>query len=219
MKNDQSSERPRDPRHIYANPLQPEVCPILSLGYYYLCFAFATDQNQLFPGSNQDDRFKNTLQRILKPPAGLTELERRGATADSFGSHSIRKGSATYSTSGTTSCPSAQSVHRRAGWSMCKISDIYMRYEAAGDQFVGRTVSGLPPVDADFAILPPFFGARTHADMAKADNGINSCFINLPAPLRRVAAFCLASVVYHHDWLVHGQSPAHPSAVHHTNLQ
>jgi hypothetical protein len=32
MKNDQSGERPRDPRHIYANPLMPEVCPILSLG-------------------------------------------------------------------------------------------------------------------------------------------------------------------------------------------
>lgn len=32
MKNDQSGERPRDPRHIYANPLMPEICPITSLG-------------------------------------------------------------------------------------------------------------------------------------------------------------------------------------------
>ena len=31
MKNDQNGERPRDPRHIYANPLCPEICPILSL--------------------------------------------------------------------------------------------------------------------------------------------------------------------------------------------
>lgn len=32
MKNDQFGEKPRDPRHIYANPLMPEICPILSLG-------------------------------------------------------------------------------------------------------------------------------------------------------------------------------------------
>lgn len=32
MKNDQTGERPRDPRHLYANPLQPEICPVLSLG-------------------------------------------------------------------------------------------------------------------------------------------------------------------------------------------
>ena len=38
MKNDQSGERPRDPRHVYANPLHPEVCPILSLALYWLCF-------------------------------------------------------------------------------------------------------------------------------------------------------------------------------------
>jgi len=34
MKNDQRGTRPRDPRHIYANPLMPEVCPILALGAY-----------------------------------------------------------------------------------------------------------------------------------------------------------------------------------------
>lgn len=32
MKNDQTGSRPRDPRHIYANPLIPEICPILALG-------------------------------------------------------------------------------------------------------------------------------------------------------------------------------------------
>ena len=32
MKNDQCGERPRDPRHVYANPLMPEVCPVLCLG-------------------------------------------------------------------------------------------------------------------------------------------------------------------------------------------
>ena len=38
MKNDQMGERPRDPRHTYANPLHPEICPILSLGLYFMIF-------------------------------------------------------------------------------------------------------------------------------------------------------------------------------------
>jgi hypothetical protein len=37
QKNDQSGERPRDPRHIYANPITPEICPILTLGIYFAC--------------------------------------------------------------------------------------------------------------------------------------------------------------------------------------
>jgi hypothetical protein len=32
MKNDQGGSKPRDPRHVYANPLAPEICPILALG-------------------------------------------------------------------------------------------------------------------------------------------------------------------------------------------
>lgn len=40
MKNDQFGERPRDPRHIYANPFMPEICPILSLGTFKRCFQY-----------------------------------------------------------------------------------------------------------------------------------------------------------------------------------
>ena len=32
MKNDQRASRPRDARHVYANPISPEVCPVLALG-------------------------------------------------------------------------------------------------------------------------------------------------------------------------------------------
>ena len=36
MKNDQGGERPKDARHVYPNPLMPEICPLLSLGIYWL---------------------------------------------------------------------------------------------------------------------------------------------------------------------------------------
>ena len=38
MKNDQGGDRPRDARHVYANPIMPEVCSILSLSVYFYVF-------------------------------------------------------------------------------------------------------------------------------------------------------------------------------------
>lgn len=57
MKNDQCGERPRDPRHVYANPLVPSVCPILALGLYWVSNQVAVDNSRLFPGKDQYDRF------------------------------------------------------------------------------------------------------------------------------------------------------------------
>ena len=49
QKNNQQGDRPRDPRHIYANPLNPSICPILLLGIYWLVTGF-DDTGRLFPG-------------------------------------------------------------------------------------------------------------------------------------------------------------------------
>ncbi|KAJ0399556.1 hypothetical protein ATCC90586_002932 [Pythium insidiosum] len=73
MKNDQMGERPRDPRHIYANPLRPAVCPILALGIYWAAFPFDKTSSQLFPGSAQYDRFRKQLSSLL-PQAPLKGL-------------------------------------------------------------------------------------------------------------------------------------------------
>lgn len=42
-KTDQASEHPKDTRHIYANPLMPEICPVLLLQCtYILCNQYDT---------------------------------------------------------------------------------------------------------------------------------------------------------------------------------
>lgn len=206
MKNDQNGTQPRDPRHIYANPLQPEVCPILALAIYLLCMPPDPDGTALFPGSGQDSRFGTTLQRVFNTAAVVLELKRRGYTPDQFGTHSIRKGSAT---SGSTACPSVVSVARRAGWAMGTIGLIYLRYESAGDQFVGRTVTGLPLSDAGFASLPPFFRATTDDNKQFLIDALQCCFPTLPESLTHVAEFCLASLVYHSTWLTSHLPPTH----------
>jgi hypothetical protein len=60
MKNDQFGDRPKDPRHIYANPVMPEICPILGLGIYWLVYDFDAADRKLFPGQNQYERFRNS---------------------------------------------------------------------------------------------------------------------------------------------------------------
>jgi hypothetical protein len=205
MKNDQGGDKPRDPRHIYANPVIPEVCPILALGIYWMSHSFDKDNLQLFPGSKQYERFR----KILKKSAFIDELDeemaRRGILKESLGTHSMRKGAATYCSSGSTACPPSTAIHLRAGWALGGVQDRYMRYESAGDMYVGRTVSGLPIEEAEFAALPPRF-----ATTAVIPTAIQLCFPNLPTKLNRVAEFALASVVYHKDYLLRTLPKTHP---------
>ncbi|EGZ25291.1 hypothetical protein PHYSODRAFT_407414, partial [Phytophthora sojae] len=92
------------PRHIYANPSQPDCCWVLALGLY-LGSNPTLVPGKLFPGSNQKSRFCKTIGRML---------EDTGEKA--YGTHSIRKGVATYASSGSTGGPSIVSVCLRCGW-------------------------------------------------------------------------------------------------------
>ncbi|OWZ04655.1 hypothetical protein PHMEG_00023405 [Phytophthora megakarya] len=40
MKDDQEGELQRDPRHVYANPKEPDICPILAWAIYFAVFGF-----------------------------------------------------------------------------------------------------------------------------------------------------------------------------------
>jgi hypothetical protein len=42
-------------------------------------------------------------------------------------------------------------------WSMGLVKEHYLQFEKAGDQYLGRVVSGLDINDVSFAILPPHF--------------------------------------------------------------
>ncbi|EKX35032.1 hypothetical protein GUITHDRAFT_49183, partial [Guillardia theta CCMP2712] len=106
--NDQAGERARDPKHVYANTCNPAICPILALGIYWLMFPpnHPTSGGRLFPGSNQYERFKKLFsQRLLRDSEVLEALENNALHVGDLGTHSIRKGSATYTASGTTFGP------------------------------------------------------------------------------------------------------------------
>jgi hypothetical protein len=134
MKYDQFGERLKDPRHIYGNPLNPEICPVQALGIFWACIPMKSDQNRLFEGSQQYDRFREIFQRLLKSEQVSSVPENIGKQSADFGTHSFRKGAVTYAGSGSTACPSAVAVSLRAGWALAGVQGTYMRYQEAGDQ-------------------------------------------------------------------------------------
>lgn len=93
------------PRHIFANPSEPLVCPILSMSMYFTsCFSgkLVNKGEYLFPGKQQEHRFNRILSRILLQ--NESEVKTMGYELFQIGSHSIRKGAASYLTSMPGKC-------------------------------------------------------------------------------------------------------------------
>jgi hypothetical protein len=207
MKNDQIGERKRDPRHIYANLIDPIVCPILALGIYFIVFPLAGSKDMgLFPGTNQYIRFTKYFHSVLDRHEEKW-IDLFGCEITGIGVHSIHKGAAIYVSSGSTCAPPQVATNIRAGWIMGTIQDTYLRYESAGDQYVGRLASGLPLSSAQFAVLPPEI---TGTDQQQQKRMLQEMFPNLPTTLNQVAKFLGSSCLYHLPYLTRILKPAHP---------
>jgi len=202
-KTDQTQSKPGDPRHIYANPYQPAICPVLSLGIFFLAFDITkNDDPQIFSGSDQYCRFHKSLKELF------AECMTLGCSVQAYGTHSIRKGAATFASSGTTACPSYAAISLRAGWSMGGVSSAYIHYHGAGDQHVGRTVSGLNPLHPSFAVLPPCF--VSDYDPKPLLRYLFSNFDRQTPELQKVLTMTTASVIYHIEWLKRNLEFGHP---------
>ncbi|EGZ14504.1 hypothetical protein PHYSODRAFT_382410, partial [Phytophthora sojae] len=189
-KTNQEGSGSRDPRHLYANPLSPSTCWVTALAIYLACHP-RLEPGALFPGSNQKLRFSKVLANLLK----------QGDAGKNFGTYSVRKGVATFACGGSTGGPSIVSVCLRCGWSLGGVQDRYFRYEAAGDQFLGRVVAGLPVNDSKFATLPPYF-------QNGSDKNVKSCVeimfpvLSREANMAGILRLCLASLVHHAEYLL-----------------
>ncbi len=199
QKNDQDGTRNMDPRHCYANPAIPEISIVLALAIYFLCYRIPAEGNaRLFEGSNQYQRFVKALKGVMKRcPEIEAKMERCGLTPKDIAAHSTRKGGRSYCAGGSTNGPAFVTIMMRGGWTLEGIDKRYVRFERAGDQYVGRILAGLNVNTADFALLPPFFSNADDSVMVALDN----CFPNCPARMQSILLFALASVVHHQDFL------------------
>jgi hypothetical protein len=90
-----------------------------------------------------------------------SEILAFGIAVQEIGSHSFRKGAATF-LSTIAGGPTAIAVYLRAGWSL-GVQNRYIKplmQGDGGDQVVGRAATGLSLLDPNFAILPPHFSAN-----------------------------------------------------------
>ena len=109
-------------RHVYANPLDPLICPILHFGLKLLSTPFVdgcssggrgeVDGVKVFEGDSSETRFCQWLVGILGEP----DMQ-RGTDGKNIGTHSFRKGVLTH----CSSCPGGPpptAIFLRAGWSL-----------------------------------------------------------------------------------------------------
>lgn len=200
-KTDQTGDRMFD-RHVYANPLQPAICPILSLGLFLMIYEFSENTTLLFAGGKQYNHFSTVFKGAIKNNkdrfANWVSGDDDGRK--DFGTHSFRKGAATYVCSGSTVGPHISPVSIRCGWKQPGVQDTYLKYAAAGDQYVGRVAAGLPLDSANFAILPPFFEDTNHPAVVR---GLELAFGHLKGHVSRfVLVHLLASIIYHYKFIV-----------------
>ena len=205
------------PRHVYANPVNPTICPVLALGVLIFTRVLRHDPAQpvdaacppsfaIFDGAHSEARFSQTLHATMDslPEAELTRL---GGDKKQLGTHSIRKGAATYC-NGMICGPSTAQVFLRAGWSLGNVQDRYLFAGQGGDQLTGRLVAGLPFNDTAFASLAPHFTADGLQQIPWLV--VMPLYSRLPETFKRALPYLLASICYHEEWLRRTLSPQHP---------
>ena len=168
--------------NIFANPVTPEICPILSLGIYFAVnecnvahdSSGSVQYPQLFPGSQQSSRFSQFLKRTL---ASVVTRDGSLPAVSTIGTASIRKGSTAHVVNST----SAGASH-------------------APNSYVGRVRAGLPASSADFAVLPPQWKSEFLSSVAPWIPIAFGSYSQLPL-LHPLLQRCLASLVFHRDFL------------------
>ncbi|KAL3793017.1 hypothetical protein ACHAWO_008273 [Cyclotella atomus] len=210
-KTDQEGKNNIDhPFHVYSCPENPVVCPVLAMAKHLVKNPRILVGNcKLFKGSNQYEHYFSIFRKIVNSPQHRQSFIDRGLDPKYFGTHSIRKGAVTHIASGVTSSPPIASICIRANWKMPGVMNRYIKWESAGDQYVGRCVSGRKRLDKTFAESIPYFDFSSYSMLEKEvkmreldqwikdrmlDGGENESIFFL-------FKSCLASLIYHRSWL------------------
>lgn len=195
------------PKHVYANPTAPAICPILTLAILTFTRSFRANSTAaqrknflLFTGSNQKQRFCAILQSLVQQmPA--TEAAVLGSRKDKIGSHSLRKGAASFASS-MVGGPSTAQIFLRAGWSLGNVQDRYLFGGEGQDELCGRTVAGLPITERSFASLPPHLDKPSLDAITEQDwRAMLPCYPKLPDVFKPAIPFLFASILYHMPFL------------------
>jgi len=226
-KTDQTGRNSDQVWHVYATPEKPATCPVLALATYVFANPGLTNVEnsfgerigeddadgrnpsggRLFPGGDQYGRFMDCLRRIIEHHEDV--FLPLGVRPGDLGSHSARKGACSFAAAGSTVCPPMVSICLRAMWSMGSVKERYLQFEKAGDQYLGRVVSGLDVNSLSFAVSPPYFELpsdnKENKDEILAvvkDFTVGGRHGMINGEIFQLLYFCFASLCYHFDFLM-----------------
>ena len=196
--------------HVYANPLEPCICPVLSLALHLVC-----NRNVLTEG---EPLFRNTGTRQQAVATLFSKMAEQFLGHKEIGCHSIRKGAATHANTGTPDAPPTFATQIRMRWDSAgqngTLHKRYIKFGAAGDQYVGRILSCLPQQSPKFAVVAPHFAELQGEEYEEFHNLVERACRDLYGDVkfegcRRVLPYLVASLVYHIDF-IRGLPEYHP---------
>ena len=199
------------PKHVYANPNNPSICPILALAVFVFTVGHRREgsQRQLFTKSqNAESRFGEWIRKLMGD--NMADFLAMGIMIVEIGTHSFRKGIASFL--GAMTCgPTAIAIYIRAGWSL-GLQKRYIMEGGGGDQLCGRDATGINVHGEEFAVLPPHFDLRNGSvlTLQQWEHILPGYTTFFPAEFRVVVSYLLASLVYHRTWLKENLHTDHP---------
>jgi hypothetical protein len=84
---------------------------------------------------------------------------------------------------------------------MGNVKDRYFKYAESGDQFVGRCLALLPILKIDLAVSPPYFNDCADNEWINSMVKLQFCCLKGIGEFGKMLRMCLASLLYHEEWL------------------
>lgn len=210
-------------KQLFANPFDPTVNVFLALGVWCSLRQEQLGKSEklfLQAGTNKgtgSSRYCEQLSKLFKDNVEELATHIRVAHASV---HGQRKGSASHAAGGTTAPPNFTSIAQRAEWSMGKVLDTYIHYDAHGDSYLGRILCGLDPKKTEFETLCPHWTMENPMGDPDVEMLYEVSFGQIGSDWdpestsdpKGVLIRCLASMVYHHNWMSKfiSKNPSHP---------
>jgi hypothetical protein len=197
------------PKHIFANPVRPWLCCVLALAVYVFTMGPRRPGAKMLVFGNDaaEGRFGDWLRKFLR--LFQDSLLAMGVIISHIGTHSFRKGTATF-LGGMVDGPSGIQIYLRAGWSL-GLQKKYIHEGGGSDRLCGRAASGLTLDAEEFGCLPPHFNLHDGPPLSNEEwEVILPGFMEYPESFRVALPLLLASILYHWDFIKENFADSHP---------
>jgi hypothetical protein len=206
-------------KNVYSNPHNPFVCVFTALGCYLSInseMLEGTERLFIARGTKYTTASQNFARQVSAMGFRYAHQIKSFLRLSHFNIHGVRKGSGTHAASTTTCPPLFTPIACHGEWSMGKILDIYFRFAAGGDYYLGQLLSLKDPTKADFAAPCPHWkdpsDPRVHEAIKLTFGKVLLDHENTEHDPFGVLSILLASMVHHSRWIMEiiESHPAHP---------